>query len=79
MPDEREKFTLDEMLSEFDIHRVSLGGPVFDIEKLSWLNGIWIREELSDEPSGSTSGILIVIDYWHFCPLPSNVWRHSRI
>ncbi len=49
MPDEREKFTLDEMLSEFDIHRVSLGGPVFDIEKLSWLNGIWIREELSDE------------------------------
>ena len=49
MPDEREKFTLDEMLSEFDIHRVSLGGPVFDIEKLSWLNGMWIREELSDE------------------------------
>ena len=49
MPDEREKFTLDEMLKEFDIQRVSLGGPVFDVEKLSWLNGLWIREELSDE------------------------------
>jgi glutamyl-tRNA synthetase len=49
MPDEREKFTLDEMMSEFDIQRVSLGGPVFDVEKLSWLNGLWIREELSDE------------------------------
>ena len=48
MPDEREKFTLDEMLAEFDIQRVSLGGPVFDVEKLSWLNGLWIREELSD-------------------------------
>jgi len=48
MPDEREKFTLDEMLAEFDIQRVSLGGPVFDVEKLSWLNGTWIREELSD-------------------------------
>jgi len=49
MPDEREKFTLAEMLEFFDIQRVSLGGPVFDVEKLSWLNGMWIREELSDE------------------------------
>ncbi len=49
MPDEREKFTLDEMLKEFDINRVSLGGPVFDVEKLRWLNGCWIRENLSTE------------------------------
>ena len=47
MPDEREKFTLDEMFAEFDINRVSLGGPVFDVEKLSWLNGLWIRENLT--------------------------------
>ncbi len=44
MPDEREKFTLTEMIEHFDINRVSLGGPIFDIEKLSWLNGQWIRE-----------------------------------
>lgn len=49
MPDEREKFTLDEMIAEFDINRVSLGGPIFDTEKLAWLNGLWIREELSTE------------------------------
>ena len=49
MPDEREKFTLDEMLEVFDIQRISLGGPVFDIEKLEWLNGVWIRDELSDD------------------------------
>ncbi|MBN8430658.1 MULTISPECIES: glutamate--tRNA ligase [Microbulbifer] len=48
MPDESEKFTLAEMLAHFDIQRVSLGGPVFDVEKLSWLNGLWIRE-LEDE------------------------------
>jgi len=47
MPDEREKFTLDEMVTHFDINRVSLGGPIFDLEKLSWLNGSWIREDLS--------------------------------
>lgn len=47
MPDEREKFTLSEMIENFDIKRVSLGGPIFDVEKLSWLNGVWIRDELS--------------------------------
>jgi len=49
MPDEREKFSFDEMLAAFDIQRVSLGGPIFDLEKLSWLNGLWIRESLSAE------------------------------
>jgi glutamyl-tRNA synthetase len=48
MPDEREKFTLAEMVEHFDIQRVSLGGPIFDVEKLAWLNGLWIRE-LSEE------------------------------
>jgi len=48
MPDEREKFSLDEMQAHFDITRVSLGGPIFDVEKLNWLNGQWIREDLSE-------------------------------
>jgi glutamyl-tRNA synthetase len=49
MRDEREKFTLDDMLAEFELERVSLGGPVFDVEKLRWLNGCWIRENLNTE------------------------------
>ncbi len=44
MPDEREKFTLAEMIEHFDVSRVSLGGPIFDVEKLTWLNGLWIRD-----------------------------------
>lgn len=47
MPDESEKFTLQQMFDNFDIQRVSLGGPIFDVEKLRWLNGLWIREDLS--------------------------------
>lgn len=49
MPDEREKFSLSEMLAHFDIKRVSLGGPVFDVEKLSWLNGQWIRDDFAPD------------------------------
>ena len=49
MPDEQEMFSLEEMISNFDINRVSLGGPVFDAEKLDWLNGRYLREALSDD------------------------------
>lgn len=49
MPDEREKFSLDEMIAHFDLQRVSLGGPIFDQDKLRWLNGLWIRENLTDQ------------------------------
>lgn len=43
MPDEREIFELDEFVRDFSFERISLGGPVFDIEKLLWLNGMRIR------------------------------------
>ncbi|GAB3374210.1 glutamate--tRNA ligase [Spongiibacter taiwanensis] len=49
MPDESEKFSLHTMLENFDLNRVSLGGPIFDVEKLRWLNGLWLREELSQQ------------------------------
>ena len=48
MPDEREQFSLDEMVSAFDIDRVSLGGPIFDLDKLTWLNGQWLKNTLND-------------------------------
>ncbi len=47
MPDESEKFSLQQMLDAFDIQRVSLGGPIFDVAKLRWLNGLWIRDDLT--------------------------------
>lgn len=49
MPDESEKFPLQSMFDNFDINRVSLGGPVFDTDKLKWLNALWMREDLTDE------------------------------
>jgi glutamyl-tRNA synthetase len=43
MPDEREEFSLEEFVSGLTLERVSLGGPVFDVEKLKWLNGKYLR------------------------------------
>ena len=49
MPDGEEKFSMDEMYEAFDMDRISLGEPVFDVDKLRWLNGRWLRESLTDE------------------------------
>ncbi len=47
MPDDAEKFTLAQMMEAFDLDRISLGGPIFDLDKLDWLNGRWVREDLT--------------------------------
>ena len=44
---DEEKFGLDELAARFELERINLGGSVFDLEKLSWLNGRYIREDLS--------------------------------
>ncbi|MFL6138057.1 MAG: glutamate--tRNA ligase [Frankiaceae bacterium] len=49
MPDGRETFSFEEMVAEFDWARVNAAGPVFDIGKLDWLNGHYIRELSDDE------------------------------
>jgi glutamyl-tRNA synthetase len=41
---DREKFTLDEMTEVFSWDRMSLGGPVFDLAKLTWLNEKYLHE-----------------------------------
>jgi len=43
MPDQREVFTLSEFRREFSWTRVNTSGPIFDMEKFEWLNGMWIR------------------------------------
>ena len=42
--DEREKFLLPELVDAFDMSRVSKSPAIFDLDKLNWLNGIYMRE-----------------------------------
>jgi glutamyl-tRNA synthetase len=46
---DREKFTLHEMIAVFSWDRISLGGPVFNLEKLTWLNEKYLHELSTDE------------------------------
>ncbi|MDR3518316.1 MAG: glutamate--tRNA ligase [Azospirillaceae bacterium] len=44
-----EMHRLEDLVRIFDVQNISLGGPVFDITKLNWLNGRYIRETLDPE------------------------------
>jgi glutamyl-tRNA synthetase len=41
---DQEIFTKDEMIKYFSIDQVGKKGAIFDIKKLEWLNGVYIRE-----------------------------------
>lgn len=43
MPDGREEFSLEDFVENLTLERIVLGGPVFDLEKLTWLNGRYLR------------------------------------
>jgi glutamyl-tRNA synthetase len=47
--DERELFTLDELVNEFSLERVGKSGAVFNIEKLDWMNFQHLRRKPDEE------------------------------
>ncbi|HEU4911771.1 MAG TPA: glutamate--tRNA ligase [Actinomycetes bacterium] len=51
-PDGEEIFTFEEMVESFDWARVNTVGPVFDLDKLGWLNGHYVRELSVDDLAG---------------------------
>ena len=46
---EADLFSLGEMRERFDFTRISLGGPVFDLAKLRWMNGEYLRKLSPDD------------------------------
>ncbi len=41
---EKEQFSLSELEKIFSLKQINTANPVFDIKKLAWINGVWIRE-----------------------------------
>ncbi len=46
--DDQELFSLEELTKEFSLDRINKNSPIFNLEKVLWLNGKWIREKFSD-------------------------------
>ena len=62
LDDRTDIISRDDLVSNFSIERISKAGAVFNVEKLNWMNGAYIRmlsvEELADA----------LLDYWRRFP-----------
>ncbi len=47
--DDQELFTLQELIQEFDFEKINKSGAVFDLTKLDWMNGHYIRHRKISE------------------------------
>jgi len=47
--DEREIFTIEELIREFSLERVQKGAAVFNMQRLDWINGHYIRNKSIEE------------------------------
>ena len=48
-PEGKEIITINEFKKLFSWDRVTKGGPIFDIDKLNWMNGLYIRQKSNKE------------------------------
>ena len=47
--EDREVYSLDELSKAFDVKRIGTSGAIFDIEKLKWMNGVYLRNMDDDK------------------------------
>ncbi|OGD89387.1 hypothetical protein A3D81_00705 [Candidatus Curtissbacteria bacterium RIFCSPHIGHO2_02_FULL_40_17] len=46
---DKEIFSLDELVDEFSIERINKNSPIFNLEKLRWFNNQWIKKLTDDD------------------------------
>ena len=47
--EEKELFTLDELIQSFSVDRISKSGAIFDNDILKWMNSQYLKEKTLDE------------------------------
>jgi len=62
--DEREIFSLAELVAEFDLKNVNKAGAVFDIEKLNWMNEQYIKCKMQNAKIKMTDQNVKILKGW---------------
>ena len=56
--DEREIFSLNDLIKDFDLKNINKAGAIFSIDKLNWYNGWYIKNVLAAKPAKELSQVL---------------------
>jgi glutamyl-tRNA synthetase len=62
-PSEADIFSLADMIARFRVDKIRLGGPVFDLTKLKWLNGEYLRRITPDDFYSRLRATVLSDDY----------------
>ena len=66
--DKTELFTNDQLIEAFSLERVSKSGAVFNLDKLDWMNGHYIREAGGRSARRCAPGLLAQVSRLLSCP-----------
>jgi glutamyl-tRNA synthetase len=62
-PSEADIFSLQDMIDRFRVDKIRLGGPVFDLTKLKWLNGEYLRRITPEDFYSRLRSTILSDDY----------------
>jgi len=62
-PEDRELYSLPELVEKFSLNRVKKGGAAFNLKKLDWMNGVYIREQSLSDLTKLCISYLIKVGY----------------
>ncbi len=48
-PEGKDVFPIEEFIKNFSFERISKSAPIFDLKKLDWLNGVYLRQKSDEE------------------------------
>lgn len=72
-PKENEILSLQDLISQFDVQRISKSPAIFDIEKLKWVNGIYLRQMPLQQFHH------LVLPFYDFINIPVDLLEISRV
>jgi nondiscriminating glutamyl-tRNA synthetase len=76
---EQEIFTIEELIEQFSLDRVAKNPAVFDMEKLNWLNGVYLRKSSVAEITRKAIPFLLDAGYLSGEPGTEELVRLTKI
>lgn len=62
--DEREMFLMDELIDVFSMDRITKSNAIFDVERLDWFNGVYVRGMPTDQLANRVNDYLVDLGYF---------------
>ncbi len=77
--EDREVYTLQELVAKFRIEDLRKASPIFDLAKLTWLNGVYMRQVLETDPGRVVDICLVVLVEHGLLSAPISTEKRSYV